>query len=201
MRTTRRKYLLGVTAGVAGSLAGCFGGGTAEGQLSAPVMGESDADVVVKSWEDFRCPHCRHFHLEILPKIEENYVSNGTVRVERHDFPLPIDNLSWTTAVAARSVQAQEDDEAFWTFADGAYERQTKLSMAVIREIASDAGVDPDQVENDTESQKYRPTVNADRQAGRDKGVSATPSVFVNGEQVANRYEAVASAIDAATSG
>lgn len=200
MRSTRRKYLVGVAAGVAGSLAGCFGGGTTEGELSTPVTGEADANVVVKSWEDFRCPHCRHFHLEILPKIEENYVSKGTARFERHDFPLPIDNLSWTTAVAARSVQAQEGDEAYWTFAEAAYERQSELSIGVIREIASDAGADPDQVETDAESDEYRPTVNADRQSGRDMGVSATPSVFVDGEQVTNRYGAIATAIDEAAS-
>lgn len=199
MRTTRRTYLVGLATGVAGSLAGCFGGGsTAEGQLSAPVMGDPDADVVVKTWEDFRCPHCKHFHLDVVPKLEENYAADGTIRFERHDFPIPIDNLSWTTAVAARSVQAQGDDEAFWTFTEKAYERQSSLSMSVIREAASAAGADPDQVESDAESNEYRPTVDADRQAGRDMGVSSTPSVFVNGEAVTNSYQAIASAIDSA---
>lgn len=195
----RRALLVATSASVAGTFAGCIGGGTdgsGDDELSAPIKGDSDADVLLQSWEDFRCPHCRTFHLETLPAIESEYVEPGRVKVQRHDFPIPIDGWSWSLGGAARCVQDRQGDDAFWTFADYVYERQSDVTEGTVRAGAEAAGADPDAVESAMESGDYRSVLEADRQRGAEKGVDATPAVFVNGDPVENRLPAIRSAIE-----
>lgn len=191
----RRTYLVALGGGVAGGLAGCLGGG-GEPELPAPVRGDPDAPVLVQSWEDFRCPHCRTFHLQTLPRIVSEYVEPGRARVERHDFPIPLDEWSWSLATAGRSVQARQGDGAFWTFTDYVYQHQSEASVGVVSAAASEAGADPGAVRNEMQEGTYRDVVEADRRQGRDNGVDGTPAVFVDGEPVPGTYSRIASAIE-----
>jgi len=192
----RRTFAIALGGAVTGRLAGCLGGGAPDPELPAPVVGDPDAPVLVQSWEDFRCPHCRTFHLETLPRIVSEYVEPGRARFERHDFPIPLDEWSWSLAGAARSVQARQGDPGFFTFADYVYEHQSEARVGIVRAGASEAGADPGAVRSEMEDGAYRHVVEADRQLGADRGVDATPAVFVDGEPVPNGYSEVASAIE-----
>lgn len=199
-----RRKLLGAAgaAGVAG-LAGCLGGGGGDDgnapELAPPVKGNPDAAVVVKVYEDFACSHCATYTEEVLPKLESEYLEPGRIRYEHRDFPIPVDQRwSWSTAIAARSVQDTEGDDAFWEFAKEAYRRQAGMSMSAIKEIAGQVGADPARVTEDTRNEAYRSVVEADRKNGVDAGVGGTPTVFVDGETITSNYIAIAGAIDAA---
>lgn len=199
--TRRRTILRAAGAGVAGATAGCLGilggGGESVEELPTPVLGNPDADVVVTAFEDFACPHCREFSLSVVPRLESNYAAEGAIRFEHHDFPIPVTGQSWPTAIAARSVQDRRGTDAFWTFAENAYRRQSSLGMGVIRDLATQVGADPDGVERDARNEVYRPVVANDRKRGKEMGVRGTPAVFVDGEPVGNTYDAISSAIDA----
>lgn len=219
--TTGRRAVLAAgglaLAGVGGAWAtGMFGGDSepspggnsdlSADALSAPAIGPADASVVVRAWEDFQCPHCADFHEYAKPKLQEQYVSGGDVRYEQHDFPIPVGQLSWQTASAARSVQDAAGDEGFWTFVDAVYDQQSDLDYSVIRDAAEQAGADPDTVENHARDQYWRPVVEADRTAGADRGVEGTPTVFVNdtqigGSSLSDLYENIAAEIDAQLDG
>ncbi|MFB6256669.1 MAG: thioredoxin domain-containing protein [Haloplanus sp.] len=123
MERTRRAYLaaaaglgLGATAGCLGGSSGGANGCTIEdeptvGELPAPTLGSSDAGVTVMAFEDFACPHCATYSLEVFPQLRSEYVEPGVVRHEFHDFPIPVDETwSWQAASAARGVQDETDD-------------------------------------------------------------------------------------------
>lgn len=185
------------------ALAGCLGLGgepdtTGGPDLPTPTLGARDAAVVVAAWEDYRCSHCATFSAEVLPRIRESLVG-ADVRFEFHDFPLPVDRWSWSVAMAARSVQERVGTEAFWTFAETAFDRQPTMdSMTAIRSVAETAGADPATVAEDVRAERHRPVAARDRQAGRDRGVDSTPTVFVDGERVAGSYESIESAVESA---
>lgn len=200
---TRRRVLAGTAALAAGGLAGCLGGGsdTAAPDLGAPYLGAGSreaADAVILAFEDFRCPHCRAFEERALPRIREELLGDGRVRFEHHDFPV-VDDWSWRVAMAARSVQEQAGNDAFWAFAAGAFERQPEMvSYETIRAVAGRTDADTNTVVDDAREERHRPVVEADQEAGREMGVTGTPTVFVNGEEVPAGYDAIASAVQSA---
>lgn len=137
MRNTRRAYLAATAGALTLGTAGCLGGGSGGSgndavaaigcevperdtvsSLPTPVIGSEDASVVVDVWEDFACPHCATFAVDVAPQLRSEYVSEGIVRYRHHDFPIPVDEWwSWKGASAARAVQDEADDETFFDFA------------------------------------------------------------------------------------
>ncbi|KTG08255.1 thioredoxin domain-containing protein [Haloferax profundi] len=225
MRQTRRAYLAAtagaLTLGTAGCLGGSGGSGSDDGSvaavgcdvperetvdsLPAPQMGPDDAAVVVEGWEDFACPHCATFSLEVLPKLESEYVSEGIVAYRHHDFPIPVDEWwSWVGASAARAVQDEADDAAFFDFSHTLYENQSTFrgsddeeALSTLQDVADDAGLDGCSIVAAAARERYRPLVEAERKdAVEDRGFQGTPTVLVNGEQVAPRWEDLKTAIE-----
>lgn len=219
MRPTRRAYLAsagGALAGVAGCLGG--GGGGPSGpdaeetqgangctlqreepvdELPTPALGDPDAGVTVKVWEDFACPHCATFALEVLPKIRSEYVDAGTVRYEHHDFPIPVDEKwSWAAASAARGVQDASDTETFFEYTRALFRNQDSYSMSLVTRLANEVGAPGCDIQGDAVYYTYEPVLQADKERGQEAGVSGTPGVFVNGESVDPTYDAVRSAIE-----
>ncbi|EMA68866.1 DSBA oxidoreductase [Halorubrum aidingense JCM 13560] len=228
MEHTRRSLLAGAAAaGVVGA-AGCLGGGSGDGngdgngaetQLDTgeydcdleeptdadldyrPVIGDPEADVVVRAFEDFTCGHCATYKLDHFPTIREEYIDTGAVRYEHWDFPIPV-NETWAVPVAsaARGVGAREGDEAFFEFASAAYESQGSYGGEAIGAAAEAAGADPCAAIADAQFAAYEEASMSDRSEGESMGVSGTPTIFVDGSPVEEGYaaESVMAAIDEA---
>lgn len=206
----RRAVLAGVGTVTTTALAGCGNlvsqpgsGGTATARdvsLQTPVNGEDDAPVTVSVYKDFACPACRNFNDGITPRIVEEYVGPGVVRLEHYDFPLDMhEPASYTAANAARAVQHAADDEAFFSFADALFANQSDLEPATYAELAGEIPVDGDRVQAAAEGRTYRHIVSADKQEGIDAGVRATPTVFVDGSAVEQlSWSAISSMIESA---
>lgn len=224
MERTRRSLLAGAASvgvvGAAGCLGGGGGGGGGDGDNTLdtgeydcdlsepsdpdldfrPVVGDPEADVVVRAFEDFTCPHCATYELDHFPTIREEYVAPGEIRYEHWDFPIPV-NEAWAVPVAsaARGVGARNGSEAFFEFSAAAYESQGSYSGEAIGAAAEAAGADPCAAIADAQFAAYEEASMSDRSEGESMGVSGTPTIFVDGEAV-DGYEAdaIAAAIDEA---
>lgn len=166
--------------------------------LPAPARGPADAPVRVVAFEDFACPHCRRFALEVLPRVVDEYVADGRVRYEHRDFPIPVDpTWSWRVPSAARAVQDAEGAAAFFDFAGRLYEHLGSYDAALIADLAADVGADGEAVGRAATRERYRPVIEADRARGLDLGVDGTPAVFVDGERLSGySFDTVAAAIE-----
>jgi protein-disulfide isomerase len=207
---TRRGCLTAVAATGSVAVAGCLGessgtsydcGDSSEtvSQAAQPAIGAADAPVTVKVWEDFACPHCKTFSLEVFPRIREQYVATGDVRFEHHDFPIPVREWAWGAASASRAVSEATDGETFFAYAKSLYEAQDDYSLQAVGDAADSLdGVDPCAAVTAARSETYRPVIEADRERGAQLGVEGTPSVFVNGGAVTDGYgfDAVSAAIE-----
>ncbi|MDS0284132.1 DsbA family protein [Haloarcula onubensis] len=218
-RYTRRAFVAAGVAVAAGT-AGCSSGGeesstppelgdvaststpTTDGALPTPVAGDPDADVTVAVYEDYACPHCGTYSLEVFPQVASDYLEPGTVRYEFHDFPIPVDEtVSWQAANAARAVQAAAGPQAYFEYSEALFANQSSLGPDTYASLADDVGVDGAAVRQAATDRTYDETVTADRQAGQDRGVSGTPTVFVDDSEVEwseIAYEPVRDAIEAA---
>lgn len=109
----------------------------------------------------------------------EQYVEDGTLRIEWRDFPYQ-GQESVNAALAARAAQAQGK---YWEYQELLYENQSEgFSDELLVDLAEEAGLDVPRFEEGFYSGRYREAVAEDFQEGQQLGVSATPTFIVNGE-------------------
>jgi protein-disulfide isomerase len=131
---------------------------------------------------DFRCPFCGKFAREVEPKLVDEYVESGTLRMEWRDFPY-LGRESVGAALAARAAQEQGK---FWEYHDLLYENQSGgFSDERLVELAREAGLDVEEFEADLASGRHEEAVARDFQEGQRIGITGTPTFVINGEVLA----------------
>ncbi len=51
-------------------------------------LGYPNAPITIYEFTSFSCGHCAHFHKEVIPLIEANYVEKGLVKLIFSDYPM-----------------------------------------------------------------------------------------------------------------
>ena len=131
---------------------------------------------------DFSCPHCREYALNIFPQIRREFVASGAIRYVHHDFPIPVDDWSRPAANAAREVQRLGGDQAMFAYTMALFRRQDDFSHGLFKNLAAglNANVDGEKVRQAAKSGAYCKLLNTESKQASDRGVSATPTVYVN---------------------
>lgn len=162
-----------------------------------PIRGNKDAKVTIVNFDDLECPFCARMHASLMEDVLKDYGSK--VRIIYKDFPL-MEIHPWAkhAAVDANCLAAQ-NPETYWDFVDYVHGNQ--------KDINSQGGDKHDLAQVDavldklTEMQaqkhsldmpklqaclKSRPdaAVQASMQEGAALGLSATPTLFVNGQKL-----------------
>jgi len=214
-RFSRRQFVAAGVALTAGS-AGCLSSGgdsttpteelgtiadsttpTGDGTLPTPVAGDPEADVTVAAYEDYACPHCATYSLEVFPQLASDYLESAQVRYEFHDYPIPVDQtVSYQAANAARAVQANAGSQAFFEYTEALFANQRSLGPDTYASLADEFSVDGGTVREAATNERYSQTITEDRQRGDDRGVDSTPTVFVDGTSVQPDYESLQTAIE-----
>lgn len=165
-----------------------------------PRKGAADAPVDVIVFEDFLCPHCATFAETVAPRLERAYVDAGQVAYHVANFVV-IGPESERIAEVAECV-AEQGDEAYWAFEQVAYRSQSGLTRERAIELADEYVPEFDRSELDAclDAGRGLTAVRADNGRAQELGLRATPTVFVNGQEVRGTYAEVSAAIDAALS-
>ena len=140
------------------------------------IKGDPKAPVTIVEFSDYQCPYCRKFHNEVLPKIQEEYISKGKVRYIFRDFPLSFHKLAIPAAVAANCAGEQGK---YWEMNDFLFANPGKLDPAKIIPEAEGLGLDKAKFEACVNDDSKKAEVDADFNAGRKYGVRGTPSLFI----------------------
>ena len=54
------------------------------------ISGNENAKITIIAYESLTCSHCANFHKEIYPKLKNDYIDTGLVKIEFRHFPLDI---------------------------------------------------------------------------------------------------------------
>ena len=188
---------------VAGILIAPRLGGTEAAELDVagqPVLGAADAPVTMVVFEDFRCPGCQNFELNVMPGIRRDYVDDGRVRVVYTNLPV-LGPASDHVARVGECVYAQSND-AFWEMKTPLYRAQAELTdnrRALELALTYAPGIDAAEVDACMAEPASLEAVRSDAATATALGLRSTPSVVVNGVAVATpSADAVRAAIDAA---
>ncbi len=160
-------------------------------------MGDANAPVVVEVFEDFQCPACQRYS-DTTEKslVESGYLEQGLVYYIFRQFPFIDDYLSETGGESDQSANASmcaAEQGMFWDYHDILYTNWNGENLGTLRDsrlisFAEDIGLDMDAFEQCFAENRYLADIEADLALGQQYRVNGTPSVFVNGNQIAPGY-------------
>ncbi len=165
-----------------------------------PVRGNPDAKVTIVNFDDFECPFCARMHSTLMSEILPQY--QDKIKIVYKDYPL-ISIHPWAQHAANdANCLAKESAPAYWTLADYLHANQRSISgsqqnaQAAFNEldrVTLDFGkknsVDLTQLQACIKAQSGA-IVKASMAEGDALNVSATPTVFINGERLEGALDA-----------
>jgi protein-disulfide isomerase len=173
-------------------------------QADGYALGAPDAPVQVEVFEDFQCPYCQRFTLQVEPQLVDQYVVPGKVRFIYRTLAFLGDESQW----AAVAADLAADQNKFWPFHDYLFtnnlgENVGSFSLDRLLQMAELSGLDMDQFRAgmtlDNARQRFAAIQADGRQRAGELGISATPTVVVDGVVMDSPdFDTVSAAIDAA---
>jgi protein-disulfide isomerase len=158
-----------------------------------PFRGAENAAVTVVVYDDFQCPFCSRMYVTLFNEVMTRY--RDQVKIVIKDFPI-LDAHPWAMRAAVDSqCLAQQDPAAYWVFSDYIHTHQQDVSAktksgaepsamdALAVELAQKRGLKTDALQACLTRQDQS-KVEASMQEAKALGVSATPTMFVNGQEV-----------------
>jgi protein-disulfide isomerase len=143
------------------------------------VRGKPGAPVTIEEFGDFQCPPCGTM-AGILKKLEEE--EGQRVRVIFHHFPLAVHVHARAAALAAEAAQEQGH---FWEMHDVLYKEQSLWAKelqvdGLLEGYARSIGLDVERFKKDLAKPEVAARVDADQKLGASRGVTSTPTLFLN---------------------
>lgn len=142
--------------------------------------GEQDAPLTLYEYSSFGCPHCADFHLNVLPKLEKDYVEQGLLKVVFVSFPL--DKKSMKAAMLARCMTYDN----YNNFITNLFDHQRSWFLAgddtPLFKYAAEYGLSYDEALECARNDSVASEIIADRQQGiKQLKMDGTPAFLISG--------------------
>lgn len=171
--------------------------------ITTHIKGNSEATVKLVEYSDFQCPACASFQ----PAIEQIMNEFGDkLSFEYKHFPLPIHPFA---DEAARAAEAAGVQGKFFEFHDELFANQAEWSTAAspaafFNEYAKNLELDVDQFKRHYNAGLIKAKVKAEFDEARGKGITATPTFYLNDVKMEIKtfedfYNQIAAAVGATT--
>ena len=144
----------------------------------------SDSVLVIKVFSSLTCPHCADFHGTIYKKLENEYISTGSVKFEHHAFPLDLAALN-----AEKILQCTTDSRTNMDFLTQMYKKQNqwtagsdiKVINKSIKKIGKEFNLTEDQMNKCLADQKLEENILNERiEAQKNYKVKSTPTIYLD---------------------
>ncbi len=155
-----------------------------EAAVPSKAKGKPSAGVHVVEYSDFQCPACTNA-ARTLKRFFERYPSK--MHVEFRHYPIPsLHPYAITSAVFAECASWQEK---FWVYHDLLFEKNREWSRSLdvrkrLMDMAEGVGLEMEAFKACVEDKAVEVKVLVEKAGGRRKGVTATPTYFINGQMV-----------------
>jgi protein-disulfide isomerase len=145
-------------------------------------VGKADAPVVVELFEDFSCPHCRDFEADAEQMVDQQ-VAAGKIRVIY--YPMTLSQFGRPTQLSANAFACAADEGKAQQMHDalyGNFSQQWTNSQLVA--LGRSLGLTSGSFRSCVNDEKFAEWVRSIDQTATDRGVTGTPTIFVNGKQL-----------------
>jgi protein-disulfide isomerase len=150
------------------------------------VKGSASSTVVIMEYSDFQCPACRSY-LPLVRQVTQEY-GNRIAFVYRH---FPLTGIHFNAELAARAAEAARKQGKFWEMHDILFEKQLEWEKEsdVVKHFDNYAGligISVEQFKIDFNSDEVKNFVRGEMAHGRELGINATPTFYINGQKITN---------------
>jgi protein-disulfide isomerase len=154
-------------------------------EAHGPQLGSKAAPVTVVEFSDLQCPHCK----SAQPIIDKLIAESPNAKLIFQPFPLPMHKWAMKAAEYADCV-AQQNPDAFWKFIHSVYDAQSEITDDGAEEkfkaLATGAGADAAKASACASQGNTYLRVQKSIDLGKEVGVNATPTLYINGRKVLN---------------
>jgi len=146
-------------------------------------LGEDKANIKIKIFSSFTCPHCANFHFNIVPQIKKKYVDNGKVQLIFIDFPL--DQAAFNVSKLLHCVEKNKQI----SFMDNIYKNQNQWTDGTnieeinknIKKIVKGMGISSTQFDKCLIDEDISDKIlNGRIDASKKYTINSTPTIIIN---------------------
>lgn len=163
---------------------------------SAMTKGDNTAESQMIQYSDFLCPSCSYLSTQIMPSVEKEYIDDGSLAFEFRPMAFIADG----SVTAAEGAYCAVDQGVFWPYHDAVYTyvwdnafskgidptTATILTTDVVKSIASTINLEQEPFDTCLDTHQHANDVAASNQAAQLQGITATPYVLLNGDDVSS---------------
>ncbi|WP_345113547.1 DsbA family protein [Bartonella jaculi] len=158
------------------------------GKVKDRFEGEENAPVTIVEYASLTCVHCAHFYNDVLPQIRKKYVKTGKVKLIFREYAFD------PRATAGFMLARCAPEDRYFPLIEVLFQKQQEWAwrrdvLTPLKKISLMAGFTDESFKACLTNQTILDEVNASYERGKELGVEATPTFFING----NRYEGVMS--------
>ena len=153
-----------------------------------PFMGSEKAKLQVVEFSDFLCPYCSQASKYL--KLAGSGNHDKARFVFRH-YPLDkacnkrlSSNIHPGACMLAEGAVCAHEQDRFWAYHDMAFETRGQISRSVVQNIAGKIELDLNTFNSCLDSGRARKVITEDINAAVNAGVTATPTLFINGRKL-----------------
>ncbi len=152
-------------------------------------LGDPNAPIVIEEFSSYACPHCRDFHENIFPDLVEE-IANGDVQF----VFIPVPKIGAGAGDAARAFFCAREQGRAWEMHDTLFFWQAQYITRTfdrkrLEKGAKALGLDVDTFSMCMEEERTEALVAAAWDEFERRGLSGTPTFFLNGEKMRDYRE------------
>lgn len=148
------------------------------------ILGDEKAPVTIIEYSSLSCPHCAHFHNDILPQLEKEYIETGKAKLVFRPFPLN------APALKGGIILSCVPKDKYYTFTRVFYRLQEKWAFtenytADLKTISKVGGMSDEEFDKcSNDKAREEKALEEAKKTGDALNIEATPTFFVNGEKM-----------------
>ena len=154
-----------------------------------PIIGNSNALITIIEFSDFQCPFCAKFHIQTLPKIMEEYIKDGKVKLVFRDFP--IQSIHSNALLASAAAECANEQGKFKEMHDKLFENQNEWNskntdnvIILFNQYSLEMEIEEEKFDSCLRNGKYVKEIQKDLEDGRAYGISGTPGFFIGNDEI-----------------
>jgi len=159
-----------------------------------PILGDQDAKVTIVEFGDYKCPSCKAWGEQILPKLTESYIDTGKANFSYVNV-LFHGQESILGALAGEAI-LQQSPQSFWLFHKELFAAQPSadhdalwLTPEKVMEIAGSLEIDTNQLQQDVTTPEVKGRVDRDQELVNSYNVTQTPTIMINDVLITNPFD------------
>ena len=154
-----------------------------------PIIGNSNAPITIIEFSDFQCPFCAKFHIQTLPKIMDEYIKDGKVKLVFRDFP--IQSIHSNALLASAAAECANEQGKFKEMHDKLFENQNEWNskntdnvIILFNQYSLEMEIEEEKFDSCLRNGKYVKEIQKDLEDGRAYGISGTPGFFIGNDEI-----------------